>query len=73
MVAVWIRNRKGEYLISQRAADRPIYPLMWECVGGSVVKGETSLEGAVREVKEEVGLDLDEQADFFLLKYVAEI
>lgn len=62
VVHVWIRNRKGEYLISQRAADRPTFPLMWECVGGSVIKGETSLEGAVREVKEEVGLDLDEQA-----------
>ena len=62
VVHVWIRNCKGEYLISQRAADRPTYPLMWECVGGSVIKGETSLEGAVREVKEEVGLDLEEQA-----------
>ena len=24
VVHVWIRNRKGEYLISQRSADRPI-------------------------------------------------
>lgn len=59
VVHVWIRNSKGEYLISQRAADRPTYPLMWECVGGSVIKGETSLEGAVRETKEEVGIDLE--------------
>ena len=58
VVHVWIRNSKGEYLISQRAASRPTFPLMWECVGGSVLAGETSLEGAVREVKEEVGLDL---------------
>jgi 8-oxo-dGTP pyrophosphatase MutT (NUDIX family) len=32
---------------------------MWECVGGSVVKGEESLQGAIREVKEEVGVDLE--------------
>jgi len=57
-VHVWIRNRKGEYLISQRSANRPTFPLMWECVGGSVLMGESSLEGALREVKEEVGLDL---------------
>ena len=38
VVHVWIRNSKGEYLISQRSANRPTYPLMWECVGGSVVK-----------------------------------
>ena len=59
VVHVWIRNSKGEYLISQRAANRPTYPLMWECVGGSVVKGEDSLLGAIREAKEEVGVDLE--------------
>lgn len=58
VVHVWIKNSKGEYLISQRAANRPTYPLMWECVGGSVVKGEDSLQGAIRETKEEVGVDL---------------
>ena len=31
---------------------------MWECVGGSVLKGENSLQGAIRETKEEVGIDL---------------
>lgn len=58
VVHVWIRNSKGEYLISQRSADRPTYPLMWECVGGSVTKGEDSMTGALRETKEEVGLTL---------------
>lgn len=58
VVHVWIRNSKGQYLISQRSADRPTFPLMWECVGGSVLKGESSLQGALREVKEEVGLEL---------------
>lgn len=58
VVHIWIKNSKGEYLISQRAASRPTCPLMWECVGGSVIAGESSLEGAIREVKEEVGLNL---------------
>lgn len=58
VVHVWIRNSRGEYLISQRAADRPTYPLKWECVGRSVIKGEDSLHGALREVKEEVGISL---------------
>ena len=58
VVHVWIQNKKGEYLISQRAANRPTYPLMWECTGGSVIYGENSLEGALREAKEEVGIDL---------------
>lgn len=58
VVHIWIRNCKGEYLISQRSANRPTSPLMWECVGGSVLMGESSIDGALREVKEEVGLDL---------------
>ena len=31
---------------------------MWETVGGSVLAGEDSLTAALREVKEEIGLDL---------------
>ena len=62
VVHVWIRNSKGEWLISQRAASRPTFPLKWECVGGSVIAGEDSLTGALREVVEEVGVRLDPAA-----------
>ena len=58
VVHVWIKNSKGEYLISQRSANRPTFPLMWECVGGSVLKGESSIGAAIREAKEEVGINL---------------
>lgn len=70
VVHVWIRNNKGEYLISQRSADRPAFPLMWECVGGSVIKGESSIEGAIREVKEEVDLDLEQEAGKLLFSKI---
>ena len=59
VVHVWIINKKGEYLISQRAESRPTFPLMWECVGGSALKGEDSIDAALRETKEEVGITLD--------------
>lgn len=59
VVHVWITDGRGNYLISRRAESRPSFPLMWECVGGSVVAGEDSLTGALRETKEEVGVDLD--------------
>lgn len=73
VVHVWIRNSKGEYLISQRSANRSRYPLMWECVGGSVVKGEDSLQGAIREVKEEVGIDLEPDKGHVLFTKVRKI
>ena len=58
-VQVWIRNSRGEYLISQRSADRPTFPLMWECVGGAALAGEDSLAAALRETREEVGVELE--------------
>ena len=56
-VHAWIRNSEGKYLISQRSPSKDVLPLMWETVAGSVLSGESSLEGALREVKEEVGLE----------------
>ena len=58
VVHVWLRDSGGRYLLSQRAADRPTFPLMWETTGGSVLLSEDSLEGALREVREELGIDL---------------
>lgn len=73
VVHIWIRNSKGEYLISQRSADRPAYPLMWECVGGSVTKGEDSLTGALRETKEEVGLTLSPEVGKLVYSVVGRV
>lgn len=61
VVSVWIKNKEGMYLIAQRSETRKSFPLMWECVGGSVLKDEASLDGALREVKEEVGIDLNRE------------
>lgn len=58
VVHVWVKNSKGEYLISRCSAARQSFPLMYECVGGSVLQGEDSLHGAIRETEEEVGVRL---------------
>ncbi len=70
VVHMWIRNSRGEYLMSQRSASRPTFPLMWECVGGSVLKGESSIDGALREVKEEIGIDLEQSAGTLLFSKI---
>ncbi len=62
VIHVWIRNSKGEYLISQRSETRPTFPLMWECVGGSALSGENSMDAALRETKEEVGISLSPES-----------
>ena len=57
VVHVWIRNNKGEILLTKRHENKP-HPNLWECTGGSILLGEDSIEGALREVKEEIGISL---------------
>ena len=66
VVHVWIKNQKGQFLISKRSAACKLNPLIWECTGGSVLKGETSLQAALREAYEEVGTNLDLHKGKFL-------
>lgn len=73
VVHAWICNSRGEYLISQRSANRKSFPLKWECVGGSVLKGEDSLHVAVREIEEEVGLKVSPEDGRFCFSQVREM
>ncbi len=56
---VWIVNSKNQMLVTQRHPDKKAGG-QWEFTGGGVLAGETTLSAAVREVKEELGLCLDE-------------
>lgn len=60
VINAWIRNKKGEYLISQRSPQKS-HPLMWETTGGSALKDETSLDAAIREVQEELGIRVSKE------------
>ena len=57
VVHVWLQNSKGEFLITKRAPNKGD-PNMWECTCGSAVAGDDSMKAAVREAKEETGLDI---------------
>ena len=60
-----IINSKNEILISKRAEHKK-FGLMWECSGGSILAGETSLEGIIRELKEELGIKFSKKEAIFL-------
>lgn len=60
-----IINSKKEILISKRAKHKK-FGLMWECSGGSILAGETSLEGIIRELKEELGIEFSKKEAIFL-------
>ncbi len=70
VVHVWIQNEKGEVLLSKRDPNKSFGGL-WECTGGSVLAGESSLEGAIREVEEEIGLQLDDRKGTFVFSKIA--
>lgn len=58
-------NSRNEILIGKRAAHKT-HPLMWECSGGSILAGETSLDGMLRELKEELGVEFTKEEAIFL-------
>ena len=64
VVQAIIMNSKNELLISKRAENKG-FGLMWEFNGGSVLAGETSLEGIIREVKEELGIEFTKKEAIF--------
>lgn len=65
VVEAIIINSKGEILLSQRAETKKEYLLKWECIEGSCIKGETSLEAILREIKEEIGISLKKTEAIF--------
>lgn len=54
---VWIINDRDEILVQQRLATAKKCPSMWETASGGAVAGDTGLTGAIRELKEELGID----------------
>ena len=80
---VWLLTKDGKILLTQRSENKETNPLKWEGPGGSVIKGETSIDGAKRETLEEIGLDIPKESfclfkqerrdyfkDFFFAYYV---
>lgn len=73
VVHIWIKNREGKFLLTQRSPHKKTFSLKWECAGGSVLQGEESLHAALREVKEETGIDLDPAQGSLVLTQVREM
>jgi 8-oxo-dGTP diphosphatase len=63
IAAIILENDKGEFLLALRDNKAWIpFPDHWDLIGGHVEDGETPEEALVREVKEELDIDLKEYA-----------
>lgn len=67
---IWIMNDKKELLLQKRSATKKSHPNCWDISGaGHIRAGETVIEGAIRELKEELGVEIEEKD----LQYIATI
>lgn len=53
-------NPDGQVLIQKRVGTKSLWPNLWDLsCSGAITAGETSSQGLSREIKEELGLDID--------------
>lgn len=67
-VQCWIINSKNEILLTQRNFEKKLGG-MWEPTSGLAKSGESSIQGIKRELKEEIGIEIEDK-DLKLLKTV---
>ena len=65
VVEIWTKTPDGKILLTQRSPEKPM-GLRWECTMGSVLVGEDSRDGAVRELSEETGISAKKEDLIFL-------
>ena len=62
IIVVAIVDKEGRLLMQQRAMQKESNPGKWDVsTAGHVSTGQTSMEAAIREVEEEIGIKLKEQ------------
>lgn len=65
---IWVVNSEGKFLTTKRHPDKKAGN-QWEFVGGGTLSHETTLESAVRELKEETGISASAEEFRFLATY----
>ena len=58
-VHIYLYTPERKFLVQKRAMSKETHPGEWDVTGGAVLSGEESIDGAIRETEEEVGIKLD--------------
>lgn len=66
-VAVFAINSKEQVLLQKRSSNKKLWPNTWDITaGGHVLTGEFGFEAIIREIKEELGIDIDKENITFI-------
>lgn len=58
-VHIWIANNRGEVLFQKRSLTKESFPGAWDIsAAGHIKSGETSVEAAIKELSEELGISV---------------
>ena len=59
-VGIWVIDSEKKILLTKRSSQKRYAPGKWENTGGHMISGETSRHAIVRELKEETGIQIEE-------------
>lgn len=66
-VALYVINSKNQVLLQKRSANKKLWPNLWDMTaGGHVLAGEFGFQAIMREMKEELGIDIDKNDITFI-------
>ena len=66
-VALFIINSKDQVLLQRRSPNKKLWPNLWDIsAGGHVLAGEFGFEAIIREIKEELGTDIEKNDILFI-------
>ena len=63
-----LRDSSGRILITERLCDGP-FDGLWEFPGGKIADGETSIQALIRELAEELGIEVAKSQPFMELHH----
>lgn len=70
-VWIWIINSDNKILVQKRAKCKKNFPNLWDTPSaGHVTAGESSIEGAIRETYEELGIKTKKEDYIFIKEYI---
>lgn len=73
LVRTWIINDRDEVLVQKRATTKKHNPNKWDMPSaGHVIAGESIIDWAVRETKEELGIETQKNDYKFICEYIAD-